>query len=233
MKLAAVCIALVCVLIVLVAAMLAYMLRGQKAGRRALENMMPAVFYINLAHRHDRRAEIETVLRNVEWLEGSTRIDAVLDSTNGHMGCLKSHIKALKAFMETPSQIQYAVILEDDCEFIHDPRPGMQEFLADHGSIGWDVLMLASNAMREGPYLPYATRVFDSQTCAGYAITKPFARKLLAHWQQSISAVPFLACDQSWKQLQPQNRWFSLLPKPGRQRPSFSDIERRRVDYGV
>ena len=214
--------------------MLAYMVRAHKGfqGRQG-KFSNPAVFFINLAHRRDRLAEIETVLDKVQWLEGSSRVDAVLDSEKGAVGCLKSHIKALQTFLETPDHIQYAVILEDDCEFINDPRPGMQQFLADHGPIGWDVLMLASNTVREEPYMPYATRVFESQTCAGYAVTKHFAKKLLAHWEKSLFAKPFLECDQSWKQLQIQNRWFCLLPKPGRQRPSFSDIEQRRVEYGV
>jgi hypothetical protein len=39
-------------------------------------------------------------------------------------------------------------------------------------------------------------------------------------------------CDQSWKVLQPHNNWYIFNPKLGYQRPGYSDIEKRLVNYG-
>jgi hypothetical protein len=39
------------------------------------------------------------------------------------------------------------------------------------------------------------------------------------------------AIDQAWKALQRRDRWYIFSPAFGRQRPSFSDIEQRDVDY--
>jgi hypothetical protein len=191
-----------------------------------------AILYINLANRADRLADIRKVLRTVNWLAGSSRIDAVRDTTNGAVGCLKSHIKALETFLAMPDNVRHALILEDDCEFIVDPRPGVDLFLAAHGDSDWDVLMLSSSTLKEEPYTSYATRIQNAQTTAAYAVTRRFAAILLAHWQASLTQ-PFLECDQSWKTLQAGSRWFCLLPKPGRQRESYSDIEKRSVNYGV
>ena len=198
----------------------------------AAGSMFDTVLYINLQSRADRLAEIQDVLRKVGWLAGSQRIDAVRDATNGALGCLRSHIKALEVFLAMPASVRHALILEDDCEFVADPKPGVQQFLADHGCMGWDVLLLSSNTLAEEPHTLYATRVQNAQTTAGYAVTRRFAAVLLALWKESLSK-PFLECDQSWKPLQAPNRWFCLHPKPGRQRESYSDIELRSVNYGV
>ena len=41
------------------------------------------------------------------------------------------------------------------------------------------------------------------------------------------------ALDQYWKCLQPSAKWFHIIPALGKQRPSFSDIEKCFTDYGV
>jgi hypothetical protein len=39
------------------------------------------------------------------------------------------------------------------------------------------------------------------------------------------------AIDQAWKNLQRVDRWFMVAPSMGHQRPSYSDIENKVVDY--
>jgi hypothetical protein len=119
--------------------------------------------------------------------------------------------------------------------FQKDPRPDIQLFLEEHGHDNWDVLMLASNTQSEQQYKSYATKILDAWTTSAYAITREFAVKLLHHWEQTVPVFrkPEKCCDVSWKELQPQSRWYCLNPKPAVQRPSFSDIEQKNTDYGV
>jgi glycosyl transferase family 25 len=197
--------------------------------------MFDAIYYINLEHRKDRRNEIEGELVKLNWLSLSTRIEANYKPTNGALGCLLSHISALQTFLHDPRGLRHALILEDDCMFEHDPRPNIELFFKEHGSHNWDVLMLASNTQSEKKYKPYATKILDAWAASAYAITREFALKLLHHWEQTVPVFrnPEKCCDVSWKELQPQSRWYCLKPKPAIQRPSFSDIEMRNVNYGV
>jgi hypothetical protein len=75
--------------------------------------IVPKILYINLENRKDRNKEF---LSNFPDYDPNTntieRIDAIYDSQNGNIGCLKSHIKALKHAMtlDTP----YILFTEDD-----------------------------------------------------------------------------------------------------------------------
>ena len=74
------------------------------------------VFYINLAHRTDRRASIEEQCKKVGLLsEKVVRIDAI-KRTPGTLGCIMSHIKTMETFLANPEQ-KVALVLEDDFIF--------------------------------------------------------------------------------------------------------------------
>jgi glycosyl transferase family 25 len=200
--------------------------------------MFKRVYYINLAHRTDRREQIESELDALKWREIAVRVEAVHRPERGALGCLLSHITALRMFLEEPAEITSAVILEDDCMFRPDALTEINAFLAEHRPSDWDVLMLASNTWAEETYKPYATKILNAQTAAAYAITRPFAKSLLAYWERTVpffefKEVKYPQCDMTWKILQPQNRWYCLLPKAATQRQSYSDIENRVVFYGV
>jgi GR25 family glycosyltransferase involved in LPS biosynthesis len=201
--------------------------------------MFDGIYYINLEHRKDRRNEIEGELEKLDWLSLSTRIEANYKPTNGALGCLLSHISALQKFLQDPRGLRHALILEDDCMFELDPRPDIELFLKEHGSDNWDVLMLASNTQSEKQYKSYATKILDAWTTSAYAITRKFAVKLLRHWESTVSAfnektdMHLKHCDQTWKKLQRQHRWYCLKPKPALQRPSYSDIEKTYVNNEV
>ena len=57
--------------------------------------MSAPVFYINLAHRVDRRAQVEAELRRLDWT--GSRVDAVHTPERGAVGCALSHAAALRA----------------------------------------------------------------------------------------------------------------------------------------
>ena len=199
---------------------------------------MDAVYYLNLAHRPDRRAWTEAELAALGWR--GRRIEAVSTPERGALGCALSHAAALATFLADPAA-RHALVLEDDIAFTRDPRPDLERFLHAHPSPDdWDVLMLASNTVLEEPHpaLPFLTRILDAQTTSAYAVSRPFALTLYRAFLASASLLaeglrPEHCCDMRWKQLQPESRWFCLSPKAALQRPDYSDIERRNVHYGV
>ena len=53
--------------------------------------------------------------------------------------------------------------------------------------------------------------------------------KLIQNTNQNI----FFAIDHYWMKLQPTAKWFHVVPPLGKQRGSYSDIEKKFVNYGV
>lgn len=126
------------------------------------------VFFINLDRAVQRREHMERQLNTLGM--PYTRIEAVLGKdleepiegfdekrfhvltgkrkSPGEIGCYFSHIKALKAFLETDKP--YALMLEDDVT-IPANLPALLVASVKHSQT-WDLLRLTSS--REGKFLP-------------------------------------------------------------------------------
>lgn len=210
-------------------------------------NAVSTVWYINLDHRDDRRVLIENELTRFGL--PFQRLPATYCPEYGALGCAISHADALRRSHGN------VAIFEDDFAFTATAPASSAsvpaaavvkralEALATLG--GWDVLMLAGNAMRPGESTNVSgiERVVDAQTASAYVVNQHYVRTLLHNFEQSVAALksrgrpvppvdPY-ALDIHWKALQARDRWFMMVPPLGTQRPSFSDIEKRHVAYGV
>jgi GR25 family glycosyltransferase involved in LPS biosynthesis len=192
------------------------------------------VYYINLDHRRDRNEE---TLREIKKLpRGSIveRVSAVYEKERGHLGCSKSHIVALKKFIQ--SGYDTCIILEDDFEFVNGTGR-LENFL--YNSFPFDVVMLATNETDAKPCEHSGfKKVISAGTTSGYIVSKDFAPTLLENFQTGAFLLendydnhPTYAIDQYWKNLQPKSKWYSFDPPCGRQRKSYSDILGGVVDY--
>ena len=73
-------------------------------------------FYINLEHRKDRKKQITNELNKMKIpINKIVRVNAIRNKRNGHIGCCKSHIKALNNALT--NNYKYTMILEDDFIF--------------------------------------------------------------------------------------------------------------------
>ena len=82
-------------------------------------NSFDKFLYINLEKRKDRKKQLLEHLKKVDISDDKIeRIDAVYEKYNGHLGCCKSHIKALERAKELG--VDSVVILEDDFVFTMD-----------------------------------------------------------------------------------------------------------------
>lgn len=204
-------------------------------------NNFDVIYYINLSHRTDRFEHINSELAktNIDK-EKINKIEGVYKKDFGILGCAKSHILALEAFLKTPVSCKNCIIFEDDFTFTHSQdiiNDLIDQFFDKVKS--YDLLMLASNTLNEMPTpYPFITKIIDAQTLSGYCVHRNFAPVLLNNYKESVEKLEKIGykvhpyCfDIYMKQLQPYSKWFCLKPKIGKQVESYSDIENRVVDY--
>jgi hypothetical protein len=213
--------------------------------------LIDVVYYINLDHRKDRNSQFLKEMEKISMpTEKIKRISGVYLKERGHLGCSLSHIKVLEDFIASDSSIQNALIMEDDFEW-SQPLPVVQKILHDSYSIpdGWDVCMVAGSerdvVKSEHSFL---RKVNACSTTSGFWVNRSFALTLLRNFKEGVKLLeksynegtketPYrgeFAVDQYWFSLQKSTPlWFITDPKLGKQRESFSDIERSMVDYHI
>jgi GR25 family glycosyltransferase involved in LPS biosynthesis len=213
--------------------------------------LFKAVYIINLDNRHDRWAECVAELNRLGIaVSAINRFSAIPNTLHGIIGCGFSHASVLLRFL-VQSDEPYCLILEDDFQFKAplDDTIRSAEILFEKEK-DWKVLMLCGNEMvtltsTSTAYL----NVLASQTASAYIVKRSFApkliEKLLFGTDMLKKYLPLVAppnwgallrlysSDMVWKDLQKEGGWFVLNPVPVIQRPSYSDIMRQQVDYGV
>ena len=203
----------------------------------------PTIYYINCAHRDDRKqhleAELDKLRRIIPELQ-VVRIEAIYLPTNGALGCGLSHIKALEHAIA--ARDEEAIILEDDFTFSEGGSVDMKEkveFLMT-GLIEWDVCLLAGNLKKHEPVegMDFYHHVTQAYTTTAYVVRRDYITRLIKTFTnaceglvQSGPQVHEYCIDTVWQQLQGVDRWICCWPLVGYQYPNFSDIEKRETDY--
>lgn len=191
-------------------------------------------YYINLDHRSDRNQFMVDQFKKFQ-ISNYERIHGIKENF-GHIGCSKSHILAIKKFIDSKEDICF--ILEDDFEFIIDQKTYndlLDKLYLSH--INWNMVLLAANVLQAPGFNNFLRTCLNAQTTAGYMINKKFATTLLKNYEDGLDLLirtknTKYCIDQYWKKLQNKNNnWYIFTPKCGKQMAGFSDIENRRVDY--
>lgn len=207
---------------------------------------MLSIYCINLEQRPERWAALQTSCQ-IQGLSPTAlrRWNAVADTDYGALGCAKSHVSALAHFL-THDSSPYGLIMEDDFELVRPWGELVERFNAlTAAGTDWDTLLLMGTAVIALPAKSHGlARVLESQSAAAYLFSRRYASQLLACFADSIPHMESLrglsprahvthrfAVDQAWKTLQRRDRWYIFSPAFGRQRPGFSDIEQRDVNY--
>lgn len=124
------------------------------------------ILYINLDHRKDRKQQILNEFNKMDINENKIhRIDAIHEKYNGHIGCAKSHIKALNYAKE--NNYKNVVIFEDDFIFTQnkiDVNNKINKFLKENSN-KWDVVQLTSHyvTFRDGTVLPNKNHIKNNK----------------------------------------------------------------------
>ena len=216
---------------------------GFDDDRNPIHTKIDAIYYINLKKREDRKQEF---LDNFPSVDESKiiRISGHYYPDNGNVGCLMSHITALnKALSDDIGE--NILICEDDLMIKDMDYCNRMLNLLFENIKDWDVIMLGQNTM-ESDDTDFQThqnekiiRIKNSQTTSGYLIKKDYIPKLLEIYTRDMNAYlktgewGNYCTDQSWKALQPIDKWYSFKPSVAIQRSSYSDIVKADVDYGI
>ena len=198
--------------------------------------LLQNTIFINLESRKDR-------LKNVQ--EELTKIGVVgerfndIQTKNGAVGCSMSHIKCLE--MAKERGYEQVFICEDDISFTNPSLflENIQKFYENEDEILWDVLITGGNVCP--PHIvvtDYCSRVLNCQTTLGYIVKKEYYDTLLLNFKQGLTNLirnpanhREFAIDIYWKKLQMQDYWYIITPLTVSQRPDYSDVEKRNVDY--
>jgi hypothetical protein len=103
--------------------------------------------------------------------------------------------------------------------------------------IPYDVLMLGYNIQTSEPFNDIVCRATNVQSATAYLVHSRFYDRLIQTFEDTI---PLLIStgkhwlytnDQSWKPLQPVSQWFCMNVRFGKNRPGYSDLAQRFMDY--
>jgi GR25 family glycosyltransferase involved in LPS biosynthesis len=196
--------------------------------------MLENVFYINLEHRTDRRTQVEEELNTLGWKY--ERFNAI-KLPNGRVGCSMSHLKLIKHAKER--NLPYIVVVEDDIQFKNHKlyNKMLDQFLKDE--IEYDMLLLAGNLRPPVKRInDYTFQIFHSWTTTGYIVKSAYYDTLIQNIHEGIQHLmrqpekhTLYAIDSYWMRLQKRDKWMILYPRTVTQRPTYSDIEKREINY--
>lgn len=197
------------------------------------------ILFINLKFRKDRLKQITNEFNKMGFPQKKLeRIDAVSEKYNGHIGCCKSHIKAMDIIIH--QKLKYTMVFEDDFVFtvskqVFDDK--INQFLNQYGD-DWDIIQLASFYVKtEDTNIDDIKKVKRASTSSAYIINLKFAKTLRANLKESLKQMENemrefnrknnnvlkkkretkYALDQNWYSLQRTSEWYLFKPYLGKQ----------------
>ena len=190
-------------------------------------------FYINLDCRNDRLVSCENELKKI-GLERPCRFSAI-KTRHGIVGCGLSHLRCLEKARD--EGLPYITIFEDD---IIIPKPNQVKNIVNRilqSGVEWDVLCLAGNAFRPHKEEEDDYVVVNRMYCGtAYIVKAHFYDILIDNIRDSLTKIletgdRKYSWDAHWIQLQQKHRFLLINPLSIYQRPDYSDIEQKDVDY--
>ena len=186
------------------------------------------IIYINLAESTERKKNIEEMLSGCPK-EKIIRFNAIKDE-KGYIGCSKSHIACIKFAIKY--NWKNVLILEDDVMWnnYEDSLTKLNELTKNT----YDVILLGGCSAK---FDSHTFKLFEAQTAASYLVSNHYYRKLLNNFMvgcfnlYKTNICSSYALDQYWKNLQRIDNWYIVNPALVIQKPFYSYIEKKDVDY--
>lgn len=195
-------------------------------------------FYINLEKREDRKEKIEELQSKYHFFHDIQRFNAI-SNEDGRLGVYLSHIQCLELCLQMEDE--YFLIMEDDFFICNDLY--YKDFLKDFSILqknkDWDIFLF-TNSIKDNekePFFQNFNRTFNFLTATGYIIRKSFIPILLQNWKEGIELFlktkkcELYCVDVYWRILNRNHIFISYHKDFTIQYPSYSDIERKNVNY--
>ena len=191
--------------------------------------------YINLAERYDRRLEFETEMKDLSCNGFNIERVNAIRASPGFIGCSMSHIYCLR--LAKKRGWDSVIIFEDDFERI----VSADTFKVQVDKIyekDWDVFLLTAFVRECAEPNDGCARVSNAQTAVAYAVRAHYYDTLIDNYMTALNNLRrapedygIYGLDQYWKKLQTTDKWIVSIPILGKQRVSYSDIEKRIAQY--
>lgn len=185
------------------------------------------VIYINLDERVDRKSQVQRELLRAFPAAKIQRFSAIKHEVGG-IGCTMSHIAVLE--LAKASGWKNVLIVEDDFMWTRLDPMVLPNLLENP----YDAIVLSGAWIQCDP-ATYKLR--SCQTTTAYIVHGAYYDTILANFKEGLQQLQATglygsyALDQYWKRLHAADNWFIVQPIMGVQRPGFSDIEKRVVNY--
>jgi GR25 family glycosyltransferase involved in LPS biosynthesis len=209
----------------------------------SINDYITHVVYINLDKRTDRNEQTQIQLK-IFPAEKVSRMSGVEDMKFPYIGCLKSHLNALK--LAKQKQWNNTLILEDDAiwQNVEGSFPIFERLVKDH----YDVIMLGGT-LPEFDHTTY--KVIKSRTSSAYLVKKEYYDTIMKKIQDVLNYFTYIVpqgkelskieSDQLHSEvaydkavfypLQEVNSWYIVYPPLMTQVKGYSNIETMPVNY--
>jgi GR25 family glycosyltransferase involved in LPS biosynthesis len=200
-------------------------------------SLIEHILYINLEHRTDRLAQVQSEFKDKLKINSAERFPAIKHE-KGPIGCALSHIKCLEIAKER--NYPFVFICEDDIEFLNPEYflYALKKF-ENAPPPGWNVFLVSGNSLP--PYQQYSAtciKTINCQTTTGYITHYSYYDRLIKNYKDGVELLlenpdktRIYAIDQYWKHLQAEQTWYLMYPPCVIQRAGYSDIEKKYMDY--
>jgi hypothetical protein len=140
--------------------------------------------------------------------------------------------------MAKDKKMPYIVIVEDDIQFkdVELFKKLFDNFM--NSKIEYDVFLLSGNLRPPAIKITESiVRVYKSFTTTGYIVKSHYYDKMIKNIQESINKLllnendGYNAIDTYLMKLQRIDKWYISYPRTVTQRPDYSDIENKQVNY--
>ena len=186
------------------------------------------IIYINLEEAVERRKYMEEMLKVIPQ-DKIIRFNAIKHE-KGAIGCSKSHIECLRLAIK--NNWNNILIIEDDA--IWNNYENSLKVLNDLAKNRYDVILLGGCFVN---FDKNTFKLYSGQTTTSYLVSKHYYEKLLNNFVEGLvgfiktNDYPRYALDQYWKKLQATDNWYIVNPALIIQKPDYSYIENKNVDY--
>jgi len=199
----------------------------------SFETLISNHFYINLDERNDRMVHCEEELKKIGLIR-PLRFSAV-KTKHGIVGCGISHLRCIESAKK--EGLPFITIFEDDVVI---SKPNQLRNIVNRilkSGVEWDVLCLSGNAFKPHKEEHDDYVVVNRMYCGtAYIVKAHFYDTMIENIRDGLTKIMEtgnrdFSWDCYWIQLQQKHRFLLVNPLSVYQKPDYSDIEKREVNY--
>lgn len=196
------------------------------------------IYYINLEQRTDRNTHFLKEIEKMNFDKNKIHRFNAFKHDKGYIGCAMSHIGVLKDAIK--NNYKHILVFEDDFEFIinKDVFNNKINWFFDNYN-DYNICLLSYNLIGFNKINSEIIEINNAFCASGYLLNHKFMLTLLNCFENALidlnNNLPQwqAAIDVKWKQLQGKNKkFYGFASKMGIQMSSYSDIEKKCVNYG-